>query len=49
MGDSFTISYSSSGGTDSFVLAPVPLPAALPMAAAGFGLLGWVGRRRKAV
>ena len=25
----------------------VPLPASLPLAAAGFGVLGWLGRRRK--
>lgn len=26
---------------------PVPVPASLPLAAAGLGLLGWIGRRRK--
>lgn len=26
---------------------PVPLPAGLPMALAGFGLMGWIGSRRK--
>lgn len=28
--------------------APVPVPASLPLLAAGFGALGWYGRRRKA-
>ncbi|MAY87319.1 MAG: hypothetical protein CML02_11455 [Pseudooceanicola sp.] len=25
----------------------VPVPASLPLAAAGFGIMGWIGRRRK--
>lgn len=28
-------------------VTPVPVPAALPLFAAGLGLLGWVGRRRR--
>lgn len=28
-------------------LVPIPVPAALPLLAAGMGLLGWVGRRRR--
>lgn len=28
-------------------VSAVPVPASLPLAAAGFGLMGWVGRRRR--
>ena len=53
VGDSFTFVYSGSGGIDALELseampAPIPVPAALPLAAAAFGLLGWIGRRRSA-
>lgn len=49
IGDSIGVKYSGSGGTDSFLLRPVPVPAALPLflsAMAGLGVLGW--RRQKA-
>ncbi len=48
VGDSLTLSYSGSGGFDSLEVAPVPLPAALPMLLAAMGGLGWVARRRRA-
>ena len=38
---------STSGYVVEYDVAPVPVPAALPMAAAGLGLLGWLGRRRR--
>ncbi len=48
-GDSFTLRFGGSGGVDSLVLAPVPVPAALPLMGAGLGALGLIGlRRRKA-
>lgn len=47
IGDSFTVNYRGSGAVDSIGLAPVPLPAALPLLAAGLGGLAYMGRRRK--
>lgn len=46
-GDSFAIRYSDSGGVDSLQLAPIPVPAALPLSLAAFGALGWIARRRR--
>jgi hypothetical protein len=34
------------GSTDGFTVAPIPLPAGLPLLAGGLGLLAWVRRRR---
>ncbi len=49
VGDSFTFRFGGSGGVNSLVLAPVPVPAALPLMAAGLGAFGLIGlRRRKA-
>lgn len=48
LGDSITIGYGGSGGVDSLILAPVPVPAALPLLLAGLGGLAWVGRRKRA-
>ncbi|EKE44796.1 hypothetical protein OCGS_1179 [Oceaniovalibus guishaninsula JLT2003] len=47
-GESFTLTYSGSGGFDALQVAAVPLPAALPMLLAAMGGLGWAARRRKA-
>jgi hypothetical protein len=47
VGDTFTLSYSSSGGVDSIVTAPVPVPAAMPLSLAGLAMLGWMARRRR--
>lgn len=46
VGDSFFIEFEGSGGIDSLVVAPVPVPAALPLSLAALGALGWVRRRR---
>ena len=46
VGESFTVNYFGSGGVDSITIAPVPLPAALPMLAFGLGGLAYFGRRR---
>lgn len=46
VGDSFFITFEGSGGIDSLVVAPVPVPAALPLSLAALGALGWVKRRR---
>lgn len=48
IGDSFTIGYSGSGGIDSFVLAPVPLPAGALLLLAGLGGLAALRRRKAA-
>ena len=34
-------------GIDDLTISAVPVPATLPLLAAGLGLMGWVGRRRK--
>ena len=47
VGDSFTVSYSGSGGIDSLVLTAVPVPAALPLMFGAIGGLAFVSRRRK--
>ncbi|MEM7723723.1 MAG: VPLPA-CTERM sorting domain-containing protein [Pseudomonadota bacterium] len=44
--DTFTFQYIGSGAVDSIVLAPVPLPAALPLLLVGVGGLALFGRRR---
>lgn len=44
----FTVRYFGSGGVDSIVLAPVPLPAGLPLLLAGIGGLAFLRRRRPA-
>lgn len=48
VGDTFSFDYSGSGGIDSLVVAPVPVPAALPLVLTGLGALALVRRRRKA-
>lgn len=48
VGDSFFIKFDGSGGIDSLVVAPVPVPAALPLLLAALGALG-LARRRRAV
>ncbi|MDW3225092.1 MAG: VPLPA-CTERM sorting domain-containing protein [Paracoccaceae bacterium] len=45
--DSIFIEIGGSGGVDSLQIAPVPVPAALPMLVAGLGALTLVARRRK--
>lgn len=45
VGESFFITFTGSGGIDSLVVAPVPVPAALPLSLAALGALGWVRRR----
>ena len=46
VGDTFTIAYSGSGAIDSLILAPVPVPAALPLLIGALGGLGVASRRR---
>ncbi len=46
VGDSFVFKFAGSGGIDSLVVAPIPVPAALPLSLAALGALGWVSRRR---
>ncbi len=36
-----------SGDIDPSTIAPVPVPAALPLLLGGFGVMGFVARRRK--
>lgn len=48
IGDSFTVRYSGSGGLDSIVLAPIPLPAGGLLLLAGLGGLAIARRRTKA-
>ena len=47
LGDSIIIEYSGSGGVDSLVLAPVPIPAALPLFLSALGGLGLTARLRR--
>ena len=47
VGDSIVIDFSGSGGIDSLVLAPVPLPAALPLLLSALGGLGLTARLRR--
>lgn len=44
----FVVEYGTSFNDNTGNTPVVPLPAGLPMALAGFGLMGWIGRRRKA-
>lgn len=44
--NTFTFNFVGSGGIDSIALAPVPLPAALPLLLVGVGGLALFGRRR---
>lgn len=46
IGDQIRINYSGSGGVDSLVLAPVPLPAALPMFGLALSIAGFLGWRK---
>lgn len=48
IGDTFAFRYSGSGALDSIVLAPVPLPAGLPLLMAGLGGLALMRRRNRA-
>ena len=47
VGDSLVINYLGSGGIDSLVLAPVPIPAALPLFISALAGLGWTARSRR--
>ena len=47
VGDSLVINYLGSGGVDSLVLAPVPIPAALPLFISALAGLGWTARSRR--
>ena len=47
IGDTIKIAYSGSGGVDSLVLSPVPVPIALPLFGAGLAVLGFAGWRKK--
>ncbi|NJN05886.1 MAG: VPLPA-CTERM sorting domain-containing protein [Rhodobacteraceae bacterium] len=44
--DSILIEFGGSGGVDSLKIAPVPVPAALPLLLAGLGGLGLMKRRK---
>lgn len=46
-GDSITFAMGGSGGVDSLLLTPVPVPASLPLLAGAAGLMGFAARRRK--
>ncbi|MEM6388940.1 MAG: VPLPA-CTERM sorting domain-containing protein [Pseudomonadota bacterium] len=47
VGGTFTVRFEGSGAVDSIRLAPVPVPAALPMLIVGLGGLGALARRRR--
>ena len=48
LADAFDVPwYKETDGTGSYSIAPVPLPAALPLFASGLAGLGWLGRRRR--
>lgn len=46
-GDSFVVAFDGSGGVLGFEVTEIPLPASAYMVISAFGLLGWVGWRRR--
>lgn len=48
IGDSFTVNFRGSGAVDAIQIAPVPVPASLPLLAFGIAGIAAMGRRRKA-
>ena len=46
VGDSFVVRYAGSGGVDSIVLTPVPIPAGFALLLTGLGMFGFLRRRR---
>jgi hypothetical protein len=47
VGQSFTVNYIGSGGVDAIGLAPIPVPATLPLLLAGLAGFGVMARRRR--
>lgn len=47
VGDSFTVNFKGSGAVDAIGLAPVPVPATLPLLLAGLAGFGVMARRRR--
>jgi hypothetical protein len=47
VGESFTVNFRGSGGVDAIGVAPVPVPATLPLLLAGMAGFGMLARRRR--